>query len=164
MFFLEFHSAESLGSFTSVLCMMDIYHIWLTDACFSCQAIFQRHRQPEKKYQSFSLIYDDRSLDLVSFLLLSYIDQASWLLSILCNVYEVQFVISFWKHIQICKDKEEAEVWFTGLKALIERNGSRFQRNDSRKETAASGSLSGRRVPSSSSVSFNISFHLTIPE
>ncbi|XP_004307114.1 PREDICTED: uncharacterized protein LOC101307830 [Fragaria vesca subsp. vesca] len=47
--------------------------------------IFQRYPRPEKEYQSFSLIYDDRSLDL------------------------------------ICKDKDEAEVWFTGLKALISR-------------------------------------------
>ncbi|KAH9620066.1 hypothetical protein KSS87_009685 [Heliosperma pusillum] len=47
--------------------------------------IFQRHPRPEKEYQSFSLIYNNRSLDL------------------------------------ICKDKDEAEVWFTGLKALISR-------------------------------------------
>lgn len=46
-------------------------------------AIFQRYPRPEKEYQSFSLIYNDRSLDL------------------------------------ICKDKDEAEVWFVGLKALI---------------------------------------------
>ncbi|XP_020575495.1 uncharacterized protein LOC110021367 isoform X2 [Phalaenopsis equestris] len=46
-------------------------------------AIFQRYPQPDKEYQSFSLIYKDRSLDL------------------------------------ICKDKDEAEVWFVGLKALI---------------------------------------------
>ncbi|KAF8378430.1 hypothetical protein HHK36_029769 [Tetracentron sinense] len=48
-------------------------------------AIFQRYPRPEKEYQSFSLIYNDRSLDL------------------------------------ICKDKDEAEVWFVGLKALISR-------------------------------------------
>lgn len=29
------------------------------------QAIFQRYPRPEKEYQSFSLIYGDRSLDLV---------------------------------------------------------------------------------------------------
>ncbi|KAK8522913.1 hypothetical protein V6N13_115860 [Hibiscus sabdariffa] len=46
-------------------------------------AVFQRYPQPEKEYQSFSLICRNRSLDL------------------------------------ICKDKEEAEVWFVGLKALI---------------------------------------------
>ncbi|PKA51317.1 Ultraviolet-B receptor UVR8 [Apostasia shenzhenica] len=46
-------------------------------------AIFQRYPRPDKEYQSFSLIYYDRSLDL------------------------------------ICKDKDEAEVWFVGLKALI---------------------------------------------
>ncbi|KAB1994180.1 hypothetical protein ES319_D13G081900v1 [Gossypium barbadense] len=46
-------------------------------------AVFHRYPQPEKEYQSFSLICNDRSLDL------------------------------------ICKDKDEAEVWFVGLKALI---------------------------------------------
>ncbi|PPD77304.1 hypothetical protein GOBAR_DD25767 [Gossypium barbadense] len=48
-------------------------------------AIFQRYPRPEKEYQSFSLICNDRSLDL------------------------------------ICKDKDEAEVWLIGLKALISR-------------------------------------------
>lgn len=33
---------------------------------YSLQPIFQRYPRPEKEYQSFSLIYDDRSLDLVS--------------------------------------------------------------------------------------------------
>ncbi|KAL3684617.1 hypothetical protein R1sor_002639 [Riccia sorocarpa] len=46
-------------------------------------AIFRRHPRPEKEYQSFSLIYGERSLDL------------------------------------ICKDKDEAEVWILGLKALV---------------------------------------------
>ncbi|TVU11963.1 hypothetical protein EJB05_45575 [Eragrostis curvula] len=46
-------------------------------------AIFQRHPRPDKEFQSFSLIYGQRSLDL------------------------------------ICKDKDEAEAWFVGLKALI---------------------------------------------
>ncbi|BBM99881.1 hypothetical protein MPTK1_1g24610 [Marchantia polymorpha subsp. ruderalis] len=46
-------------------------------------AIFQRYPRPEKEYQSFSLIYGERSLDL------------------------------------ICKDKDEAEVWILGLKALV---------------------------------------------
>lgn len=58
--------------------------------------IFQRYPQPEKEYQSFSLIYDDRSLDL------------------------------------ICKDKDEAEVWFTGLKALITRRNHQKVRGESR--------------------------------
>ncbi|XP_043706595.1 PH, RCC1 and FYVE domains-containing protein 1-like isoform X2 [Telopea speciosissima] len=53
-------------------------------------AIFQRYPQPDKEYQSFSLIYSDRSLDL------------------------------------ICKDKDEAEVWFVGLKALITRGSPNF--------------------------------------
>ncbi|CAB4278776.1 unnamed protein product [Prunus armeniaca] len=44
--------------------------------------IFQRYPRLEKEYQSFSLIYNDRSLDL------------------------------------ICKDKDEADVWFSGLKSI----------------------------------------------
>lgn len=48
-------------------------------------AIFLRHPRPDKEYQSFSLIYGQRSLDL------------------------------------ICKNKDEAEAWFVGLKALIAR-------------------------------------------
>jgi len=48
-------------------------------------AIFQRYPRPDKEFQSFSLIYGHRSLDL------------------------------------ICKDKDEAEAWFVGLKALISR-------------------------------------------
>lgn len=32
---------------------------------FIFQAIFQQYPQPEKEYQSFSLLYNDRSLDLV---------------------------------------------------------------------------------------------------
>ncbi|CAN1250515.1 PH, RCC1 and FYVE domains-containing protein 1 [Linum perenne] len=60
--------------------------------------IFQRHPRPEKEYQSFSLIYNDRSLDL------------------------------------ICKDKDEAEVWFSGLKALISRSHNRKGRAESRSD------------------------------
>ncbi|XP_020206059.1 PH, RCC1 and FYVE domains-containing protein 1 isoform X2 [Cajanus cajan] len=59
-------------------------------------ATFQRYPRPEKEYQSFSLIYNDRSLDL------------------------------------ICKDKDEAEIWFVGLKALITRVNSRKWRFESR--------------------------------
>ncbi|XP_057750594.1 PH, RCC1 and FYVE domains-containing protein 1-like isoform X1 [Arachis stenosperma] len=54
-------------------------------------ATFQRYPRPEKEYQSFSLIYNDRSLDL------------------------------------ICKDKEEAEIWFVGLKALVTRGNTNSQ-------------------------------------
>lgn len=82
-------------------------------------AIFQRYPRPEKEYQSFSLIYNDRSLDLV------------------------------------CKDKDEAEVWFVGLKALISRgtyrNLSWEAKNDSiaidtprASRTSLSGSSSDR--------------------
>lgn len=67
--------------------------------------IFQRYPRPEKEYQSFSLIYNDRSLDL------------------------------------ICKDKDEAEVWFTGLKALISRC-HRKGRTESRSDRAPSGANS----------------------
>eukprot|EP00250_Pteridium_aquilinum_P006360 c16303_g1_i1 orf=1286-4678(+) len=64
-------------------------------------ANFQRHPQPDKEYQSFSLIFghEDQSLDL------------------------------------ICKDKEQAELWFVGLKALVSGGGQshrvRADRNDS---------------------------------
>ncbi|MFS7924460.1 putative chromatin regulator PHD family [Helianthus anomalus] len=60
--------------------------------------IFQRYPRPEKEYQSFSLIYNDRSLDL------------------------------------ICKDKDEAEVWFSGLKALISRGHQRNWRTEPRND------------------------------
>lgn len=65
-------------------------------------AIFQRYPRPEKEYQSFSLIYNDRSLDL------------------------------------ICKDKDEAEVWFVGLKALISRGHHIKWKTDSKSDGAAS--------------------------
>ncbi|GMI80334.1 hypothetical protein like AT5G19420 [Hibiscus trionum] len=68
--------------------------------------IFQRYPRPEKEYQSFSLIYHDRSLDL------------------------------------ICKDKDEAEVWFTGLKALISRGHNRKGRPESRSDGVSSEATS----------------------
>ncbi|KAA8532991.1 hypothetical protein F0562_032892 [Nyssa sinensis] len=67
-----------------------------------CTAIFQRYPRPEKEYQSFSLIYKDRSLDL------------------------------------ICKDKDEAEVWFVGLKALISRDSHRKLRSEAKINTVSS--------------------------
>ncbi|KAL6563738.1 hypothetical protein OROGR_002697 [Orobanche gracilis] len=70
--------------------------------------IFQRYPRPEKEYQSFSLIYNNRSLDL------------------------------------ICKDKEEAEVWFSGLKALISRGHQRKWRTESRSDGISSGATSPR--------------------
>ncbi|CAN7067731.1 unnamed protein product [Brassica rapa subsp. trilocularis] len=70
--------------------------------------IFQRCPRPEKEYQSFSLIYDERSLDL------------------------------------ICKDKDEAQVWFTGLKALISRCHQRRFRTDSRSDETPSEANSPR--------------------
>ncbi|EPS59802.1 hypothetical protein M569_15002, partial [Genlisea aurea] len=68
--------------------------------------IFQRYPRPEKEYQSFSLIYSDRSLDL------------------------------------ICKDKEEAEVWFSGLKALISRCRQQKWTMESRSDGLSSGASS----------------------
>ncbi|XP_058107798.1 PH, RCC1 and FYVE domains-containing protein 1-like isoform X2 [Magnolia sinica] len=70
--------------------------------------IFQRYPRPEKEYQSFSLIYNDRSLDL------------------------------------ICKDKDEAEVWFVGLKALISRGHHRKWRTESRSDGVSSEANSPR--------------------
>lgn len=70
--------------------------------------IFQRYPRPEKEYQSFSLIYNDRSLDL------------------------------------ICKDKDEAEVWFSGLKALISRSHQRKWRAESRSDGVSSEANSPR--------------------
>ncbi|XP_015867211.2 PH, RCC1 and FYVE domains-containing protein 1 [Ziziphus jujuba] len=69
--------------------------------------IFQRYPRPEKEYQSFSLLYNERSLDL------------------------------------ICKDKDEAEVWFTGLKALI----SRCHRQKGRTELKSDGAPSEASSP-----------------
>ncbi|XP_077224014.1 PH, RCC1 and FYVE domains-containing protein 1-like [Tasmannia lanceolata] len=65
-------------------------------------AIFQRYPRPEKEYQSFSLMYSDRSLDL------------------------------------ICKDKDEAEVWFVALKALISRGNYQRWRLETRSDRASS--------------------------
>ncbi|XP_074562845.1 PH, RCC1 and FYVE domains-containing protein 1-like [Curcuma longa] len=65
-------------------------------------AIFQRYPQPDKEYQSFSLIYNDRSLDL------------------------------------ICKDKDEAEVWFVGLRALISNGNYRKLRLESKGDRSSS--------------------------
>ncbi|CAH9103196.1 unnamed protein product [Cuscuta epithymum] len=76
--------------------------------------IFQRYPRPEKEYQSFSLIYNDRSLDL------------------------------------ICKDKDEAEVWFSGLKALISRGHQRKWR-ESRSDGISSGATSPRTYTQRSS-------------
>ncbi|XP_038719650.1 PH, RCC1 and FYVE domains-containing protein 1-like isoform X1 [Tripterygium wilfordii] len=77
--------------------------------------IFQRYPRPEKEYQSFSLIYNDRSLDL------------------------------------ICKDKDEAEVWFTGLKALISRSHHRKWRTESRSDGIPSEANSPRTYTQRSS-------------
>ncbi|XP_042470728.1 PH, RCC1 and FYVE domains-containing protein 1-like isoform X1 [Zingiber officinale] len=67
-------------------------------------AIFQRYPRPDKEYQSFSLIYNDRSLDL------------------------------------ICKDKDEAEVWFVGLRTLISNGNYRKLRLESKGDRSSSDS------------------------
>ncbi|KAL7199371.1 hypothetical protein ACSBR2_021622 [Camellia fascicularis] len=77
--------------------------------------IFQRYPRPEKEYQSFSLIYNDRSMDL------------------------------------ICKDKDEAEVWFIGLKALISRGRQRKWRTESRSDGIPSEANSPRTYTQRSS-------------
>ncbi|XP_019454817.1 PREDICTED: uncharacterized protein LOC109355968 isoform X1 [Lupinus angustifolius] len=78
-------------------------------------AIFRRYPQPEKEYQSFSLIYNDRSLDV------------------------------------ICKDKDEAEIWFVGLKALVTRCNNHRRGNEARFASVLSDSpqiCSQRYTPS----------------
>ncbi|KAL3511138.1 hypothetical protein ACH5RR_030539 [Cinchona calisaya] len=75
---------------------------------------FQRYPRPEKEYQSFSLIYNDRSLDV------------------------------------ICKDKDEAEVWFVGLKALIAQGSYRKARNEAKAEISSCDTPRSRRTFSSS--------------
>ncbi|GMJ15147.1 hypothetical protein like AT5G19420 [Hibiscus trionum] len=58
-------------------------------------AVFQRIPQPDKEQQSFSLIYNKRSLDL------------------------------------ICKDRDEAELWFTVLRVLISEGDNHRPKSDS---------------------------------
>lgn len=84
-------------------------------------ATFQRYPRPEKEYQSFSLIYNDRSLDL------------------------------------ICKDKDEAEIWFVGLKALVTRGNNRKWRFESRTDDSLSVEFpkSGTRRPTPSITPFS---------
>ncbi|KAI4340529.1 hypothetical protein MLD38_025355 [Melastoma candidum] len=77
--------------------------------------IFQRHPRPEKEYQSFSLIYSDRSLDL------------------------------------ICKDKDEAEAWFSGLKLLISRCHHSKVRTETRSDGISSEATSPRAYTRQSS-------------
>lgn len=93
-------------------------------------ANFQRHPQPDKEYQSFSLIFghEDQSLDL------------------------------------ICKDKEQAELWFIGLKALISGGGQSHRlRVDKRNESSIFldtssplGYLGGRLTSGSAVVSTDL--------
>ncbi|XP_059638765.1 PH, RCC1 and FYVE domains-containing protein 1 [Cornus florida] len=80
-------------------------------------AIFQRYPQPEKEYQSFSLIYGHRSLDL------------------------------------ICKDKEEAEIWFVALRALISRGNCQRWRNEASDSVSLDSSSAFTQRNSSSIVS-----------
>lgn len=52
---------------------------------------------------------------------------------------------------QICKDKEEAEVWFAGLKALISRANYKWK-SESRCGSVSSDSLHSRTRRSSPSI------------
>ncbi|KAL8097971.1 PH, RCC1 and FYVE domains-containing protein 1-like [Apium graveolens] len=68
-------------------------------------AIFHRYPRPEKEYESFSLIYNKGSLDL------------------------------------ICKDKDEAEIWFVALSALLSRgNCQELRRRGSSDSLSSTGS------------------------
>ncbi|KAK8710724.1 hypothetical protein V6N13_146037 [Hibiscus sabdariffa] len=67
-------------------------------------AVFQRIPQPDKEQQSFSLIYNNRSLDL------------------------------------ICKDRDEAELWFTALRVLISEGDNRRRKSDSTSDNTSTES------------------------
>ncbi|KAL5761807.1 hypothetical protein ACOSP7_018071 [Xanthoceras sorbifolium] len=82
-------------------------------------AIFQRYPRPEKEYQSFSLLHNDRSLNL------------------------------------ICKDKDEAEVWFVGLKALITRGSNTKWQIDARNSTSSDSPHARTRKSSPSVTPFD---------
>ncbi|XP_039007891.1 PH, RCC1 and FYVE domains-containing protein 1-like [Hibiscus syriacus] len=69
-------------------------------------AIFQRSPQPDKEQQSFSLIYNNRSLDL------------------------------------ICKNRDEAELWFTALRVLISEGDNRRRKSDSTSDNTSTESQS----------------------
>ena len=71
-------------------------------------------------------------------------------------------IITQW--CQICKDKDEAEVWFAGLKTLISRSHQRKWRTDSGSDTISSAATSPRTCtrrssPLSSPFSRNDSVH-----
>lgn len=51
---------------------------------------------------------------------------------------------ALWLVLQICKDKDEAEVWFSGLKALISRSHQRKWRAESRSDGVSSEANSPR--------------------
>jgi hypothetical protein len=68
----------------------------------------------------------------------------------------------------ICKDKDEAEVWFAGLKTLITRSHQRKWRTESRSDMLSSGTTSPRTYtrrssPLSSPFSSNDSVHKVFP-
>ncbi|KAK8692950.1 hypothetical protein V6N13_070551 [Hibiscus sabdariffa] len=67
-------------------------------------AVFRRIPQPDKEHQSFSLIYNKRSLDL------------------------------------ICKDRDEAELWFTALRVLISEGDNRRPKCDSTSDNTSTES------------------------
>ncbi|KAB2001996.1 hypothetical protein ES319_D11G035200v1 [Gossypium barbadense] len=67
-------------------------------------AVFQRSPQPDKEHQSFSLIYNNGSLDL------------------------------------ICKDRDEAEIWFTALSVLISEGDSSRRKSDATSDNTSTES------------------------
>lgn len=80
----------------------------------------------------------------------------------------INLVIWFCHEKQICKDKDEAEVWFAGLKTLISRSHQRKWRTESRSDMLSSGTTSPRTYtrrssPLSSPFSSNDSVHKVFP-
>ncbi|RVW27571.1 PH, RCC1 and FYVE domains-containing protein 1 [Vitis vinifera] len=104
----------------------------------SKRPIFQRYPRPEKEYQSFSLIYNDRSLDLVNISFMVAILFLFPFSAIISTSHGSKYLFYCWYQIGIfnilviCKDKDEAEVWLTGLKALISRGHHQKGRTESR--------------------------------
>lgn len=66
---------------------------------------------------------------------------------------------------QICKDKDEAEIWFVALKALVTRGNNRKWRFETRSESLHSDSPhsgTGRSTPSVTPFVCSNGFHLLL--
>ncbi|KAL4290490.1 hypothetical protein GQ457_14G018970 [Hibiscus cannabinus] len=105
---------------------------------------FERYPQPEKEYQSFSLIYNDRSLDLASIPFYSFLES--------CTLFMGSNSLLH----QISKDKDEAKVWFTGLKALISHGHNWKGRLESRSDGISSEATSPKEHTPSCSPELSI--------